>query len=92
VLIFISHRRKEVYQRTREREESEVGKAAPPGGSPPWVSGDRRRRGSVGPVLGHQAFWPVRSEREERKSGPLSVPWAGPVRRRKGARRFLFFF
>jgi hypothetical protein len=53
VLIFISHRRKEVHQRTREREESEVGKAAPPGGSPPWVSGDRRRRGSVGPVLGH---------------------------------------
>jgi hypothetical protein len=48
VLIFISHRRKEVYQRTQEREESEVGKAAPPGGSSPWVSGDRRRQGSVG--------------------------------------------
>jgi hypothetical protein len=34
--------------------------------------------------LGHLAFWPVRDKREERESGPLSISWAGPVRRGKG--------
>jgi hypothetical protein len=59
VLIFISHQRKEVYQRTRKREESEVGKAALPGGSPPVItaSGAQSDRG-----WGRLAFRPILSK------------------------------
>jgi hypothetical protein len=80
VLIFISHQRKEVYQRTRKREESEVRKAAPPGGSPPAItaSGAQSDRG-----WGRLAFRPVRSKGGRGRVGRCLA--LGRSNREKGA-------